>query len=517
MAIQKPLSVITDDTTGLEYVPANRIDLFQSYQFCEEGGCLMLFAYERQVISWHKAWLWQKYSEVDVCNVSKCRVENIDPFYFLRYVLAQFHLKKPDVPQDRFRVEVRRLVDNGLIFLDDEILRLYLRTTQETVLSLFRWFNYNHDDWTRKHLDRFSLSCFKYLHNQILDQLSRDASTTSASLPTWALQSSHSPPLPIWSTIPIKQEFWSVLHVLVKKNPNLWNDVSNVLMEVNSTGKLSIDFVRRLDLSMKDAANRIGIEFADAQQNDQAATESKRTVSDETESADGESVEVKSSEPNTAVAAESETPFKSDVAEVENAPELPSPIHNDNPHKARENDDEGAEPEQPGEEELSGSGGKFCVEKWSDLAIGIHEDGSYYAFPELPELGSMISLKDAKKLNLPGKQWKLLLSLFASSANGKEAMKKEILHVFGYYGTPSEEELSEPFENLGGLKKATSQLATAIGNLNRRLRLQVEAKNDKLRKGPPMSADHDKEVRASFTTRCLLRDKDQDLRFGCRK
>jgi hypothetical protein len=160
----------------------------------------------------------------------------------------------------------------------------------------------------------------------------------------------------------------------------------------------------------------------------------------------------------------------------------------------------------------------LTVEKWSDLAIGIHEDGRYFAFCDVPAIGTPVSLRNALELNLPGKQWKNLLELLSMSKAGNEAPKKELFFRFGYCSSaPSEEQLSEirgDENQLTILKSARQKLSAAIGDLSRKLRKQVTAADDDSHVNPPLSASNDGFVRSKFSTQCLIRDERNNLCFG---
>ena len=130
---------------------------------------------------------------------------------------------------------------------------------------------------------------------------------------------------------------------------------------------------------------------------------------------------------------------------------------------------------------------------------------------------SMFPLEKAIELILPGNQWKELLALLADSEDGKSAQKKDLLVKFKYLKeVPREgefEDYLDQADRMGPIKKATNSLPSAIGNLTRRLREQVQAGDDVKRENLPMSAKPAKTVEALFTTGYLFHHQDGKLHF----
>lgn len=162
---------------------------------------------------------------------------------------------------------------------------------------------------------------------------------------------------------------------------------------------------------------------------------------------------------------------------------------------------------------------RLTVDRWSDLAIGIDEDGSYLAVTPLPEPGERFVKRNAIPLKLPGKQWKALLDLLARSSDGRTAAKRDVITVFGYMKLPetTDDDLLEELRSDSGameeLKTANRRLTAAISNLSRRLRDQVSGPIG--RDAPTvLSVASDDQIEAVFVVRHLLRDSGGDLRFG---
>lgn len=158
------------------------------------------------------------------------------------------------------------------------------------------------------------------------------------------------------------------------------------------------------------------------------------------------------------------------------------------------------------------------VQKWSDLAIGIHENGAFYGVSPVPDHGTHFPIESATKLDLPPGRWTALLDLLAKSKEGTAALKRDLFIEFGYLTSlPSQEELAD-LRNLDGqyskIKTAKIRLATSIGDLSRNLRKLVSAADDVRRHCPPLSAGDEERVEAQFTTRYLTRDRDGNLQFG---
>src|SRR5262249_50086954 len=60
----------------------------------------------------------------------------------------------------------------------------------------------------------------------------------------------------------------------------------------------------------------------------------------------------------------------------------------------------------------------LSVDRWSDLGIGIKEDG-HWAICPCPPTGEVVDLRKAIKLPLVGERWKKVLECFAESEDGK--------------------------------------------------------------------------------------------------
>ena len=160
----------------------------------------------------------------------------------------------------------------------------------------------------------------------------------------------------------------------------------------------------------------------------------------------------------------------------------------------------------------------LTVPRWSDLAIGIDKDGSYWALPSLPDVGSVFPKEKAVKLRLAGDQWKHLLSAFANSEDGKTALKKDLHVRFEFVSSDlnEEETLHDLIESGHGVQVdgVMTRLSNAIRDLGSKLRTQVRSEDYVRRINPPISAADSVEVKASFSTRHLLRDHNGKLRFG---
>jgi hypothetical protein len=160
---------------------------------------------------------------------------------------------------------------------------------------------------------------------------------------------------------------------------------------------------------------------------------------------------------------------------------------------------------------------RLTVERWSDFAIGIDEDGSYLGISPCPEYGQVFPRQTAEKLHLPGKRWEHLLDLLARSKYGNEAEKLVVMERFGYLkaGEFSDEDLEEIRTGSGEvhkLKTACKTLTDAIGDLARDLREQVRVASPGEVKA--LSVANPRYVRAGFTVRYLKRDDKGKLRFG---
>ena len=156
------------------------------------------------------------------------------------------------------------------------------------------------------------------------------------------------------------------------------------------------------------------------------------------------------------------------------------------------------------------------VGKWSDLGIGIAEDGEYLAITPCPEYGEVFPKKKSVALRLPGRQWQELLKLLAQSKHGNTADKRELMRSFGYApGSITDRRLAELKESprsMQMLRRARTRLTGVIGDLGRKLRRQVEAKSPG--KVAVLSVAKEQVVEAAFTVRYVKRDMAGKLRFG---
>lgn len=156
---------------------------------------------------------------------------------------------------------------------------------------------------------------------------------------------------------------------------------------------------------------------------------------------------------------------------------------------------------------------RLTVDKWSELSIGIHGDGRYFAFQSKIENGSRVYLKNGRLLTLAGNQWKELLTLFSDSDSGSEATTKDVMQKFAYYDMGELARL-RAVEDGTELRAAKSKIANAISDLNRKLLKEVNSADHVPKENPPMSAADDAVVRAKFTVRCLIENENGYFSFG---
>jgi len=157
------------------------------------------------------------------------------------------------------------------------------------------------------------------------------------------------------------------------------------------------------------------------------------------------------------------------------------------------------------------------IERWSDLGIGIDEDGAFLAVTPCPEYGMVFPKRIAKELHLPGKQWKGLLSLLAQSQHGNTARKRDLLVAFDYLTSAdiSAEVLDELRADTGKmnkLKTVRGRLTGAIAHLARNLRKLVDVRSASTEK--LLSAAEAEFVQSGFVVRYLKRGPSGKLRFG---
>jgi hypothetical protein len=163
------------------------------------------------------------------------------------------------------------------------------------------------------------------------------------------------------------------------------------------------------------------------------------------------------------------------------------------------------------------------IERWTDLAVGIHEKGFYAIFPR-PVAGDVVAITKAHKLSLRGKRWPKVLKVFAESADGTHARKDALLFELGYlqYGQTRmvealEKEADGPPRGRGAVapydddlrefRPLLKLLTSTMADLGRELRAAVKCPQP----GPFESLHLD--YRAAFTTGYLLKDAAGRLRF----
>jgi len=182
------------------------------------------------------------------------------------------------------------------------------------------------------------------------------------------------------------------------------------------------------------------------------------------------------------------------------------------------------------------------VASWSDLGIGIDQDG-YWAITPCPECGGVFATRYAKKLELRGPRWKTLLEGLANSDNGNFFPVETIHQEFGLSdhvmsiqgglenddqsGDDQEEddedrEAEEPrhvalarrnWETEQRSKLLRRKLIEATAQLSKQLRRQVRGPGRGSQ--PPLSNHDPYVVTSTFVVRHLLQDPvTRQLCFG---
>lgn len=158
----------------------------------------------------------------------------------------------------------------------------------------------------------------------------------------------------------------------------------------------------------------------------------------------------------------------------------------------------------------------LAVESWSELAIGVGEDG-YWALGHVPDVGSVFPKERAAKLDLLGDRWKKVLKLLANSPDGQSALKRDLFIELGYLSSAVKDEDIDDLRHDDGamtkIKSTRNRLTQAMGDLSRELRVLVSAKDTKKRVAQ-ISTSGDDHVHSLFTCRHLIRGTDGKLRFG---
>jgi hypothetical protein len=167
----------------------------------------------------------------------------------------------------------------------------------------------------------------------------------------------------------------------------------------------------------------------------------------------------------------------------------------------------------------------LTIDRWAELAIGIHEKG-FYAISPCPEAGDIVSITKAHQLILPGKRWPKVLDVFAISEDGTLGRKQDLLTQLGYlqFGQARmaeaiEEEDEGPPRKRGAqaryddklreFRPLINQLTNTMADLGRELRDLIRCLLPQ--PGPFESLYH--EYRAAFTVGYLVKDHKGRLRF----
>lgn len=152
----------------------------------------------------------------------------------------------------------------------------------------------------------------------------------------------------------------------------------------------------------------------------------------------------------------------------------------------------------------------LSIETWSDLAIGIEADGSFYAFSPAPATNAPIRLRDGIKLDLSGTRWPKVLDCFARSSDGATASKATLITELGYMlaGVVSKDQADFSTDLKTDAKRALPKLTGAMADLGRQLRKFVKCPESQV-----FESGGDV-YRSNFVVRHLVRDEGRQIRFG---
>ena len=166
----------------------------------------------------------------------------------------------------------------------------------------------------------------------------------------------------------------------------------------------------------------------------------------------------------------------------------------------------------------------LSIKHWSELAIGIDEQGRYWALVPAPEPGQPFKKSQAVELPLPGKRWNAVLNAFAASTTIETIRRGELIHAFGYLPPPiptSRDRRAKPgaieSANIEGLEvrqlAAVKRLNTTLADLRRELGKLISVPSDR---GSICLRSDEEVIRSGFRVRYLVRDESDRLTFGTR-
>jgi hypothetical protein len=161
------------------------------------------------------------------------------------------------------------------------------------------------------------------------------------------------------------------------------------------------------------------------------------------------------------------------------------------------------------------------VTNWSDLAIGIEADRTYWAVVPAPAIRETFLKSKAIQLKLPGERWKAVLTALAESPDPMQVPRHELLRRLKLLPPPSEirrdpradrrveeQALQSDFP---GRESSANQLNEILSDLRRKLRKLVKGPKGKGNSCLLVEGDH---VVGGFLVRHLLSKPGNQKSFG---
>lgn len=163
----------------------------------------------------------------------------------------------------------------------------------------------------------------------------------------------------------------------------------------------------------------------------------------------------------------------------------------------------------------------LSVNMWSDLAIGIDQHWNYYAFTPPDLKGAVVKKEKGIRLDLRGKQWKMLLNELSKSEDGRSVPVQVLINLLGSdtrslvererRARSMEIEAAHRAELTSKVNPSRRWLQGLVSDLSRKLGKQVSGPKGK---GQAAISLNEGNVQAGFVTRALVPDSNRLLRFG---
>jgi len=165
----------------------------------------------------------------------------------------------------------------------------------------------------------------------------------------------------------------------------------------------------------------------------------------------------------------------------------------------------------------------FTVSNWTDLAIGVRADWTYWAFTPVPIFGDIFPMSQATQLKLAGDRWREILKALAETLDPMVIAKESLIRVLNPLPPPSRtkrDARARPGAQDSALREelpsterpASRSFSNTLADLRRKLKGEVDCTDAK---GSCLAIDG-KIVRPGFVVRFLFDGPSGQKRFGRR-